>query len=109
MSKIDYFFTNEAILKTIGTCLKNMRLNIRYSQRELAEISGLARATISAAENGKSITTDALIKILRALQELEILEPFSEYEIVSPMTLAKNAGKLPQKIRNTNKIGQIRQ
>lgn len=48
---------------------------------------------------------DALIKILRALQELEILEPFSEYEIVSPMTLAKNAGKLPQKIRNINKMG----
>jgi transcriptional regulator with XRE-family HTH domain len=105
MAAIDYFMSDKAILKIIGECLKNMRLNMQYSQRELSEMTGLSRSTISNAENGKAITTDALIKILRYLRQFDILKSFEDYkELIDPVLYMKYSYKLPKRIRNVNKI-----
>ncbi|MCQ2199129.1 MAG: helix-turn-helix domain-containing protein [Paludibacteraceae bacterium] len=105
MASIDYFMSDKAILEFLGVCIKNMRLNIQYSQRELSEMTGLSRSTISAVENGKAVTTDALLKILRYLRQLEVLKPFEEYqELIDPVLYMKCKKKFPKRIRNVKKI-----
>lgn len=109
MATINDFMTNQTILENLGVCFKNMRLNSHYSQRELAEKTGLSRSTISAIENGKTVTTDALVSILRHTGHLDLLKPFEELSRSiqsSPVMMYKNLGKysLPQRIRNVNKL-----
>lgn len=109
MAAINDFMTNKSILENLGVCFKNMRLNSRYSQRELAERTGLSRSTISAIENGKAVTTDALVSILRHTGHLDLLNPFEEMNLTiqsSPVMIYHNQDKhsLPQRIRNVNKI-----
>ena len=78
---------------------------MQYSQRELSEKTGLSRSTISGVENGKAITTDALLKILRHLRQLDVLKSFEDYkELVDPVLYMKYSHKLPKRIRNVNKI-----
>ena len=49
--------------------IKEARLEMNMTQEELAEKSGISRATISALENGKVeiTTTDTLVKLAKAL------------------------------------------
>lgn len=49
--------------------IKERRKELRMSQQELAEKSGVSRATISGLENGSITvtTTETLLKIARAL------------------------------------------
>ncbi len=109
MAAINDFMTNRTILECLGVCFKNMRLNSHYSQRELAEKTGLSRSTISAIENGKPVTTDAMVSVLRYTGHLDLLIPFEELSRdvqSSPMMIYKNMGKyqFPQRIRNVNKL-----
>ncbi len=109
MTTINDFMTNQAILENLGVCFKNMRLNSHYSQRELAEKTGLSRSTISAIENGKAVTTDALVSILRHTGHLDLLNPFEELSSAiqsSPVMMYKNQSRhsLPQRIRNIKKL-----
>lgn len=104
MATIDYFMTDKAILEYIGVCIKNMRLNIQYNQRELSERTGLSRSTISAVENGKAVSTDALLKILRQLRQLDVLKPFEEYkELIDPVLYMKCKQNVPKRIRTVKK------
>lgn len=50
--------------------IKDRRKELRMSQQELAEKSGVSRATISGLENGSITvtTTETLLKIARALE-----------------------------------------
>ncbi len=95
---IDYFMSNDAILRYIGAQVKQMRLNARLSQRELAEQAGIARSTIIALETGHSVALDRLVSILRVLQKLAVLDAFATEALMSPLQIAKNAGKTPERI-----------
>jgi DNA-binding XRE family transcriptional regulator len=47
--------------------IKKKRLSLNLTQQELAELSSLNRYTISQIENGISVTTDSLSKVILAL------------------------------------------
>lgn len=51
--------------------IKQHREKLKMSQQELAQVSGVSRATISGLENGtiRVTTTDTLIKIASALKK----------------------------------------
>ena len=53
----------------MGYKIKDYRENLKMSQEELAEKSGVCRTTISALENGteKNTSTKTLLKIAKAL------------------------------------------
>lgn len=65
---IDYFMTNDALMAYIGNQMKQMRINAKMSQQELADMSGISRATLTLVENGKGAKLDTLISLLRSLQ-----------------------------------------
>lgn len=96
---IDYFMTNEALLRYIGKQMRQMRINARLSQQQLAERAGVSRSTVTQVENGKGMKLESLVAMLRVLNKLEILNHFEAHAMVSPLLIAKLQGKLPKRIR----------
>ncbi len=78
-----------AIVREIGSSLRQIRLNKNLSQVQLAEMSGLNRITISRMEAGRAPTLLTLVQVLRALDRLDILKAFREEPQVSPLQLLK--------------------
>lgn len=100
---IDYFMTNDALMAYIGNQMKQMRINAKMSQQELADMSGISRATLTLVENGKGAKLDTLISLLRSLQKLEILNGFETNAVISPLLVAQNKGKEKKRVYKSKK------
>ncbi len=68
------FLTEQEILKEIGNRLKKIRLQNNLTQKQMSEEIGLSVSTISLIEQGKSTTTDSLIRILTRLNRIKDLK-----------------------------------
>lgn len=97
---VNYFMSDKAIREELGRHIKQMRINARISQQELAEKAGIARATITNFENGKGGTIDSLIAILRHLQKLNILDAFETNAPISPIAMEEAAPYIITRVRN---------
>lgn len=86
-----------ALVEMIGNFVKHMRTAQRKTQEELATISGLNRWTISQIEKGQTVNLRSLIQVLRALDQLQILEVFVVKDEIGPIEYAK------MKLRNKPK------
>ena len=98
---IHYGMPDSSILKILGGNLKQMRLNARISQSQLAEQAGLSRSTITMLETGKGGTLSSLVTTLRCLQKLNVLDSFATSAPVSPIAVAKRKGHIPQRVSRT--------
>lgn len=78
-----------AIVRELCANLKQMRLNRNISQTRLAELSGLDRGTISRMENGRAATLLTLVQVLRAMDNLSVLDAFKEEQEISPLQMMK--------------------
>ena len=88
------------ILVKIGDFIKYHRKNQNKNQKTLAHEAGIHRTTLSDFENGKNSNIITLIQILRALDQLSVLDTFEIKETISPLALAKLRKKERQRIRN---------
>ena len=68
--------TAQDVKLDIGVWLRLMRKSRKLSQEELASELGLSRITLQNAENGKNITIDTLLLLLRHFDELEEIHKF---------------------------------
>jgi transcriptional regulator with XRE-family HTH domain len=73
----------------IGTFVKHHRLEQNKTQDSLAYQAGISRSTLSMLERGESVTVATLIQVLRALNQLQVMEAFSVQKTISPLLLAK--------------------
>ena len=78
-----------AVVKTIGTFIKQKRLQMNKSQAFLAKEAGLNRSTIIKIENGESINLSSLVQILRVLNQLHTLVSFIVEDEISPIEYAR--------------------
>ena len=64
------------IIRELGKKYSEYRKRMKYTQREVADKSGLSVFTISSFENGSStgITLASFIKLLRAIDSLDEIE-----------------------------------
>jgi transcriptional regulator with XRE-family HTH domain len=92
-----YGLSDRALLEELGRRLKRRRLDRNQSQEELALSAGLDRATIGKLERGGSVGTLILVQILRALGALEDLDAMLPDPGLSPLQLAKFAGRERQR------------
>ena len=74
MSVIADHMTNGEILEVLGQRLRQRRLERNLSVDELATHAGLNRKTILALEVGEDIRFSSVIKILRSMNLLGLLE-----------------------------------
>ena len=82
MVKITGKEKNIFILKEIGTRIKDTRISIFMTQKELAMKSGVSEKTIERIENGDNIKIENLLNVLRVLdclQNIELLIPAQEF------------------------------
>lgn len=92
--------SNLMILKDVGLRIKEYRIRQCLQQKELAENSGVSLDTVSRLEQGKNISFDKLLRILRELDMLENIEEFIPEPPLSPLLMKKLQGKQKQRIRN---------
>jgi DNA-binding XRE family transcriptional regulator len=81
--------------RELGKRYSDYRKRMKYTQKEVAEKSGLSVFTISSFENGSStgITLSSFIKLLRAIDSLEEVEKLLPELPKSPRTLFKKQSK----------------
>jgi transcriptional regulator with XRE-family HTH domain len=94
--------TDEALIKTIGSFMKQQRLQQNKTQNDMAAAAGMSRSTLSLLERGETVTMNTLIQALRVLDLLYIMEVFKTPDAISPLAYAKL--KKEQRVRaSTNK------
>ena len=89
-----YSNADDVILQNLGEQLKRMRLNKNLTQTQLCEVSGLSRSAISDMENKGSGSMSTFVRVLRALEKLEILNHFITEVPISPIQIAQLKGKI---------------
>ena len=94
-----YAQTNDAIMRQIGSKLKELRIEKNMKQAELADASGVSVFTISSVENGKTTSLLTIVQLLRALEHLDYLDSFFQKETISPIAYAKLMKNNKKKIR----------
>ncbi|MDP2479472.1 MAG: helix-turn-helix transcriptional regulator [Candidatus Palauibacterales bacterium] len=66
--------TDDALLASIGQRLRTLRQAAGLTQDQAAARAGLARSTVSEAENGENPTLHTLVRLLRVYGSLSALE-----------------------------------
>ncbi|MCJ8313406.1 MAG: helix-turn-helix domain-containing protein [Pseudomonadales bacterium] len=99
--------TAHAIAVELGDRLKSARLNADLTQKELAEKAGLSIKAVTNSEKGKS-TLESMIAILIALEMTSQLDLFIPKQDISPIQLAKLAGKQRKRATGTKNISTKR-
>lgn len=102
-----YFLSDNALLSIIGEKVKRRRVSARLTQRQVAERAQVALSAVGNIENGKNCALVTLVQVLRALNALDLLEPFYREEPISPRAVAQYEKKKPARQRVRNKATEI--
>jgi transcriptional regulator with XRE-family HTH domain len=81
--------SDPAILELLGKYIQQIRLQQNKTQQQIATAAGVNRSTIVQIEKGSGGTMMSFVQILRALEQLQILEHFEVKQQISPLQLAK--------------------
>lgn len=97
--------TNQDILKLLAQRVKEYRLAARLSQKELAEKSGVSKATISHFEQSvnQNLTLNNFISLLRVLGMENRIEELLPELPMPPMALKEINKLIPKRVRRNDK------
>ena len=107
-----YMLSDGAILGKIGSCLKDVRLKQNITQQSLAESAGVSLSSLKKIEKGEIGSFDSLLRVLRTLGKLDVLQPLVEeeqlspseyYELVQSNTAKHQRRRAVGRLNNTNK------
>ncbi len=101
-----YLLSDGAILKQIGEKLKATRLKQNITQQSLADSSGVPLSTLRRIENTGSGSVESLLRLMRELGMLEMLQPLTEQEQLSPQEYYDLMHHAQKKVRK-RAAGQI--
>ena len=90
-------FSDENIQVALGGRMRRARLNRNLTRETLADTVGLSVDTIRNAENGRNVSLETLIRMLRGLGRLDDLDALLESAGPSPVQLAKQQGRIRQR------------
>ena len=79
-----YMLTDTTILVKIGEKLKSIRLKQNITQQSLAEAANISLSTLKNIEKGDIRSFDSLLRIMRTLGKLDVLQPLIEEDQLSP-------------------------
>lgn len=90
---IERSMTSGAVIRELGTQIKNYRISRQLTQRDLAERSGVSLRSISRFEQGEDIQLGNLVKILRSLDLTDNLNMLVPDVAKSPSYYLKSTPK----------------
>jgi transcriptional regulator with XRE-family HTH domain len=95
--KISSELADEAVLAELGRRLARTRLERNLTQVELGEEAGVGLATVQRLEDGQAARLSSLIRVLRVLGLLDVLELLIPEPTPSPIERLKLQGKQRQR------------
>jgi len=84
-----FSMTDKGLTAVIGRFIKHSRLNQNKSQIDVAKDAGISRSTLSLLEKGETVSLGSLIRVLRVLDLLYIMDVFEIEDEISPIEYAK--------------------
>ncbi len=96
------FHTAEELQVVLGERLRRLRLSRNLDQRETAEKAGVSEKALRSLETGAGSSLSTLLRVLKALDELQGLEQLVPVASVDPLALLRQA-KPPQRVRRPRK------
>lgn len=91
--KIEANTTDDAVLTELGGRLARTRLERNLSQEKLAAEAGVSKRTVERLEAGEPVKSNSLIRTLRALGQLEILDRLVPEPVPSPVERVRLQGR----------------
>lgn len=79
-----YMLADAIILNRIGNHLKTVRLKQNITQQSLADGAGVSLSSLKKIEKGEIGSFDSLLRVLRTLGKLDVLQPLVDEEQLSP-------------------------
>jgi transcriptional regulator with XRE-family HTH domain len=79
--------SNQAILKEMGIRIKQRRISLSVTQKRLSELTGVSLRTIVNVENGKNVSFDSIISLLKALRVIDNIDDLIPENKVNPLVL----------------------
>ncbi len=89
--------TNLELLRALGGRLRAARLQANLGAADVAARAGLNRNTVVNAERGANPRLATVVAILRVLGRLDALDGFLPEPALSPLDLARRAGRPRQR------------
>jgi len=96
--------TDQAVAAEIGRRIDQIRLEQNLTQQQLADRVGLSRVSYAKLISGKGKFTN-VIAVLRALDQLALMESFVPETVFSPMEQLKMKGKQRQRASGSRVAG----
>ena len=85
----------------IGHFIQHHRTEQNKTQNAVALAAGISRSTLSLLERGETVTLATLLQVLRALDQLHVMEAFAVEQTLSPLALAKLEQSKRKRARGT--------
>ena len=106
-----YSLSDIMILSRIGGRIKSTRLKQNITQERVAEESGVSLSSEKKIEKGEIGSFDSLLRVLRTLGLLNVLQPLVDEEQMSPSEYYKwvNENKRKMRKRATGNHGKSHQ
>ncbi|NNE42023.1 MAG: helix-turn-helix transcriptional regulator [Marinicaulis sp.] len=102
--KIDFDLAGpEEVEIALGRRLEEVRLSKNINQTQLAEEAGVSRRTITRLENGKGVSLDTFIRVMRALGVADRLATLLPDPAVRPIERIRLKGRTRKHARAKSK------
>ena len=107
--KIEGLMNDEMILAELGARIARRRLDLEYTQAEVAELAGVGKRTVERIEAGATTQLVTLIRIFRALEMIDRLDGLAPEVRIRPMDLIKLRGKQRQRAPRKKRAMTVRE
>lgn len=102
---INQVLSDDAVLAELGQRLSRYRIDAGLTQQALSEKAGISKSTLERMEAGGASQLPNLIRVLRALDMLSMLDVAIPPPIPRPMELLRRQRKIPQRVRTRQPAG----
>lgn len=100
--------SDSALSELIGKFVKHHRVDQNKTQEDISKSAGISRSTLSLLEKGEPVSLSTLLRVLRVLDLLHILDAFKVEQKISPIELAKIEKKKRQRARKVSYVKEQR-
>lgn len=88
---------DDLVLRELGERLARTRLERNLSQADLAKEAGVSKRTVERVEAGEAVKSNSLIRVLRGLGRLEVLDRLVPEPLPSPVERLRLQGRRRQR------------
>ena len=91
--------SSDMMMKELGNKIKLYRIMKEMSQQDIVDKTGISKRSISRLEQGESVNTDSLFKVLLALDLGENIEMLVPDQTKRPSYYLEQSQSIPKRVR----------